>query len=96
MFLLEGFGMTPLEAMNFGCPCLLSDIPVLNECYTGYAKFTDPDKPEEIAKMLQIILKENKRFDKIDEINAKYNWRKSAFHLLNLIEHARVKGQTVK
>ena len=35
--LMEGFGLTPLEAMSFNCPVICSDIPVFREIL-GFVK----------------------------------------------------------
>lgn len=37
--LMEGFNLTPLEAMAHSCPCILSDIPVHRELYSSAALF---------------------------------------------------------
>mgnify|MGYP001579929764 CR=1 FL=1 len=52
----EGFGFSYLEAANYFCPSLLSDIPVLKEISNDQALFVDPKNPSDIA-------------DKIKEIN---------------------------
>lgn len=41
----EGFGMTPLEAVHFASPLLVSDIPVHRETMAGYAAFVPPTAP---------------------------------------------------
>ncbi|MEK7634027.1 MAG: glycosyltransferase family 1 protein [Patescibacteria group bacterium] len=56
----EGFGFSYLEAANFSCPSLLSDIPVLKEISGGNALFCNPNNPQDIA-------------DKIKEINSDKN-----------------------
>ncbi|MFE8884428.1 glycosyltransferase family 4 protein [Pseudarthrobacter enclensis] len=38
----EGFGLPPLEALHFGCPLILSDIPVFRELYSQHAQFVAP------------------------------------------------------
>ena len=58
----EGFGFSYLEAANFGCPSLLSDIPVLREISDGKAIFFDQKDPQNIA-------------NKIKEINSDKNLR---------------------
>jgi glycosyltransferase involved in cell wall biosynthesis len=58
----EGFGFSFLEAAQFSCPSLLSDIPILKEISGGNAVFFDPKNPQEIAK-------------KITEINSNKNLR---------------------
>lgn len=40
---MEGFGIPPLEAMCYGTPCILSQIPVLQELYSNAALFFDPN-----------------------------------------------------
>jgi len=59
----EGFGLSYLEAANFGCPSLLSDISVLKEVSAGQgAIFTDPNDPEDIAdKLKKLVSDENLR-----------------------------------
>src|SRR3989344_1127250 len=39
--LLEGFGLTVLEAMSCGCPVIVSDIPVFRELFSIGAAFMD-------------------------------------------------------
>ena len=49
--LYEGFGITPLEALAFGCRRLyLSDIPVFREIYDGVANFFDPRDTSDFAR----------------------------------------------
>lgn len=45
----EGFGFSYLEAGQFSCPSVLSDIPVLKEISAGNALFFDPKNPNDIA-----------------------------------------------
>jgi glycosyltransferase involved in cell wall biosynthesis len=53
----EGFGFSFVESSQFGCPSLLSDIPVLKEISGGKAIFFNPESPQELT-------------DKINEINS--------------------------
>jgi len=48
----EGFGFSYLEASQFGCPSLLSDIPVLREISAGNAIFFDQNNPQDIANKI--------------------------------------------
>jgi glycosyltransferase involved in cell wall biosynthesis len=59
----EGFGFSYLEAANFGCPSVLSSIPVLKEVSGGQgAIFADPNDPEDIAdKLKKLVSDENLR-----------------------------------
>jgi len=58
----EGFGFSYLEAAQFSCPSILSNIPVLKEISGGNALFADPKNPQDIA-------------DKIKGINSDKNLR---------------------
>jgi len=51
----EGFGFSYLEAANFSCPSLLSDIPVLREISNSQALFADPKNPHDIADKINEI-----------------------------------------
>lgn len=51
----EGFGFSYLEAANFSCPSLLSDIPVLREISDKKALFSDPKSPQDIAEKIKKI-----------------------------------------
>ncbi|MDO9028428.1 MAG: glycosyltransferase family 1 protein [Candidatus Roizmanbacteria bacterium] len=56
----EGFGFSYLEAANFSCPSLLSDIPVLKEISNNQALFADPKNPHDMAdKILEIYFNQN-------------------------------------
>lgn len=45
----EGFGYPPLEALQAGTPCVVSDIPVFRWTFGDGAVFVDPYDPESIA-----------------------------------------------
>lgn len=49
----EGFGLPAVEAMHFGAPLLVSDIPVFRETVGGYADLVDPAAPpQEIGRRI--------------------------------------------
>lgn len=52
----EGFGMPILEAMSYGTPCAISDIPVFHEVGGTAANYFDQDKPSVIAAHLEALL----------------------------------------
>lgn len=56
MSLDEGFGLPPLEALTFGCPILVSDIPVFREIYGDSAEFIDPYDTAEMADAISRYL----------------------------------------
>ena len=52
----EGFGLTLLEAMQCGTPCVAADIPVLREIAGNAAVFVDPHSPEAIAGAIAAVI----------------------------------------
>ena len=54
----EGFGLPPLEAMNCGCPVIVSDRTSLPEVCGDAALYCDPDDPVGIARQIRRVLDE--------------------------------------
>ena len=54
--LYEGLGIPPLEAMSFGCPLLLSDIPPLRETCSDAGLFVDPLSVEAITAGIEKLI----------------------------------------
>lgn len=63
----EGFGFSYVEAANFGCPSLISDIPILREISDGKAIFFDPNNPQNIADKINEIMSDKNLKNKIGE-----------------------------
>lgn len=61
----EGFGLSVLEAMSCGLPCIISDIPALKEVYNGIAIFSSPDNVIEFASKSLKILTDQAEYEKI-------------------------------
>jgi glycosyltransferase involved in cell wall biosynthesis len=55
----EGFGMQLLEGMTYGCPMLVSDIPVLREVAGDAARYCATD-PDSIAKAITTLLSDKR------------------------------------
>lgn len=80
--LYEGFGMSPLEAMNYGCPVVSSNTSCLPEIQGNASKKFDPNNIENISHTLEEVIyskeiKDNlisKGFEKVKE----YSWQKCA------------------
>lgn len=54
--LYEASGLPPTEAMHFGCPVVVSDLPVLHERCGEAALYCDPSNPRAIAaRVIEII-----------------------------------------
>jgi glycosyltransferase involved in cell wall biosynthesis len=63
----EGFGFSYVESAQFGCPSLLSNIPVLREISDGKAIFFDPNNPQDIAEKIKEIINNKNLRNKIGE-----------------------------
>jgi len=80
--LYEGFGSSPLEAMNYGCPVVSSNTSCLPEIQGNASKKFDPNNIENISHALEEVIyskeiKDNlisKGFEKVKE----YSWQKCA------------------
>tara|TARA_B100000795_G_scaffold217399_1_gene171380 strand:- start:1092 stop:2168 length:1077 start_codon:yes stop_codon:yes gene_type:complete len=55
--LLEGFGLTPLEAMRCGCPVIASDIPIFRETLGNSCVYANTKNVSDITKMIESTLK---------------------------------------
>lgn len=88
--LYEGFGLPPIEAAHFGCPVLISDIPVLNEICRDSAIYFNPYRPESIIEAVRLVdsftdAQRNEMIEKADMNIKRFTWDKSARKLLKLL-----------
>jgi glycosyltransferase involved in cell wall biosynthesis len=78
----EGFGMPVLEAMSYGVPCAISDIPIYRETADGAAAFFNQDDPASISTTLAELLMNNDARKSLAQKSkahvANYSWQKSA------------------
>jgi len=90
--LIEGFGLPPLEALSFGVPILLSDIPIFHEIYEDAPVYFDPLSVEDIAvKLRNCIEREANLYvdpAKITKILLKFDREKVLDSYISLLEEA--------
>jgi len=94
--LAEGFGLTVLEAMQCGTPCVVSDIPVLREVAGAAAVFVDPLNAASIADGLLTVLGDATRARELKELGlanvARFSWKSAARETLAAYHAAAASG----
>lgn len=85
----EGFDVPPLEALNLGCPVVLSDIPVHREIYDGAADFFPPHDERALADCLARAWLRGRPGELTDEELKPvrtYTWERAAGAVLRLLQ----------
>ncbi|HVA96452.1 MAG TPA: glycosyltransferase family 1 protein [Candidatus Acidoferrales bacterium] len=88
--LMEGFGLTGLEAMQSGCLVLASDIPSLKEIYQDAAVYFDPLAVDSIHATIRKVLEKRRTYDSYLEKGKKrlsfFSWKRMAEETLKIYE----------
>jgi glycosyltransferase involved in cell wall biosynthesis len=93
--LMEGFGLTGLEAMANKCLVLSSDIPSLREVYGNAAVYFDPYDVKDLVRKMEVILGDSgsstrmTKRDKIEEGFKRvkmFSWEKMARETLKIYD----------
>jgi glycosyltransferase involved in cell wall biosynthesis len=73
---MEGFGLPPLEAMQFGCPAIMLDNSSLSEVFKGWVGLLPQDSADEsIVKTLNSVLENHNANRKAAvAFSDNYNW----------------------
>jgi glycosyltransferase involved in cell wall biosynthesis len=86
----EGFGLTVVEAMALGLPCILSDLPALRENFNSTAIFVKPTDVEGLAQAIINLLadgEERKRLgEKGKRLVHKFSWENVAKKELKVLQ----------
>ncbi|MDP2585409.1 MAG: glycosyltransferase family 1 protein [Candidatus Levybacteria bacterium] len=98
--LYEGFGLPVLEAMQYGCPVITSNISSLPEAGGDAALYVDPLDANDIAKKLELVINDNdlrqKFIKKGYEQIKKFSWEKTAKETLSALEGIKYYGKNFK
>ncbi len=88
--LYEGFGLPVLEAMQYGCPVITSNVSSLPEAGGDAALYVDPENVNDIKEKMGRLLNDEKlRKDLIEKGKhqiKKFSWEKSARQTLRNLE----------
>jgi glycosyltransferase involved in cell wall biosynthesis len=85
----EGFGYPPLEALccNINIPLILSDISVLREIYGDIAIFFNPKNPEDLAKKIKLMDRNNLKQIERRRILSQYTWKVHAEKIIEILSN---------
>jgi glycosyltransferase involved in cell wall biosynthesis len=89
----EGFGIPLVDAAEFGCPLLCSDIPVFREVAGDAARYFDPGNPADIAHAMDSVLAWTRGADadprsRAAGLKGKFSWDRSAKVLMDRMDAA--------
>ena len=89
--LFEGFGLAPLEAMQYGIPVVLSDRASLPEVGGDAAIYINPDDPHDIARGIELGLSDSQlRHDLVQrglrQVESFGTWERVARQTLGVYE----------
>jgi glycosyltransferase involved in cell wall biosynthesis len=78
----EGFGLPALEALHFGAPVVVSDLPVFREILGRRALFADPRNADAIAAAIRAV---PPRAEPLDTASLGYSWEESVRRMRGVI-----------
>ena len=86
--LYEGFGLPPLEAMQYSLPVVVSDVESLREVCGQAAEYFDPKSSADIAEKIKFVLNNQSRQEELRQLGKeqikKFSWRDSVAEHLNI------------
>lgn len=88
--LYEGFGLPVLEAMQYGCPVITSNVSSLPEAGGDACLYVDPQRPSDIAKKIVELIESPALRKKLKEKGLEhikqFSWTKAAAQTLVVLE----------
>jgi len=88
--LYEGFGLPILEAMQYGCPVLTSNVSSLPEAGGDAAMYFNPEDTADIAEKIDKVISDSKLRDEMVKKGynqvKKFSWEKTAKETLKVLE----------
>ena len=91
--LFEGFGLSLIEAMNFGIPCACSDCSSLAELGRGAALLFDPRNPAAIAEAVKRLLESPELRAELTAAGhrraAEFTWKNHVERIIHAVTRSR-------
>jgi glycosyltransferase involved in cell wall biosynthesis len=85
----EGFGLTPLEALSWGVPILVGDIPVAREVYAGAARYVATTDVHAAASALEELLFDrdarHRLLSEAPAVLGRYSWERAGRQTLTAL-----------
>ncbi len=86
----EGFGMTVVEALSCGTPCIVSDVSSLPEIGGEAVLLFDPENPDQLFSQMKLILNEPKLLDDLKQKGLQrssiFDWNKHVIEFDKLMK----------
>ena len=84
--LYEGFGMPVIEAMSYGLPVIVSDIPIMREVAEESALYADAHHPQTFSEQMRHMLHSDELLSKYSALSLQRfqpfnSWKSSADHI---------------
>ena len=84
----EGFGLPGVEAMQFGLPILVSNIPVFNEIYDSAAIYFNGESVDDIAEKMYLVARDKQFYDQLRQKSltrgTAFTWERAARETLEV------------
>ncbi|MBK8176685.1 MAG: glycosyltransferase family 4 protein [Rhodospirillales bacterium] len=95
--LYEGFGIPPVEAMQCGCPVVVSTAPALIETCGDGALFCDPHRPDELAEKIAQFADDAELRERMRARGrargGRFTWERSGERLMRILLELAQKGE---